>query len=79
MVKLICYIVGFVSLLARNLTTLWQLCCRPARYHLRLRGVRNNKIKQDVVSKPGLEPTTHPQAGRPPENGWSKLVCCNHP
>jgi len=48
MVKLICYIVGFVSLLAHNLTTLWQLRCRTARYHLRLRGVRNNKIKQDV-------------------------------
>ena len=24
-------------------------------------------IKQDEVSKPGLEPTTHPQAGRPAE------------
>ena len=24
-------------------------------------------IKQDAASKPGLEPTTHPQAGRPAE------------
>ena len=40
----ICYIAGFVSLLAHNLTTPWQLYCRTARYHLPFRGVRNNKI-----------------------------------
>jgi len=44
----ICYIVDFISLLFYNLTTPWQLYCRTARYHLRLRGVRNNKIKQDT-------------------------------
>ena len=46
--EIICYIVDFISLLFYNLTTQWQLYCRTARYHLRLRGVRNNKIKQDA-------------------------------
>jgi len=54
-IKTVCYIVGFVSLLAHNLTTPWQLCCRTARYHLRLRGVRNNKIKQDVFLRVELK------------------------
>jgi hypothetical protein len=31
------------------------------------------------VSKPGLEPTTHPQAGRPAKVWLQKKVCCNHP
>ena len=30
------------------------------------------KIKQDEASKPGLEPTTHPQAGRPAKSGCRK-------
>ena len=31
------------------------------------------------MSKPGLEPTTRPQAGRPAKYGCRKVVCCNHP
>ena len=49
-----------------------KVCGLPLHYTL-------TKIKQDVVSKPGLEPTTHPQAGWPAKSGCRKMVCCNHP
>ena len=69
----ICYIVDFISLLFYNLTTPWQLYCRTARYHLRLRGVRNNKIVgggwEDRTPTSCLQSTCAPIITNPPN--WS--------